>query len=139
MVRNVHQKSRQNPPNIPLDFPLKTWYSINRNCYIVSFLQSAVILKDPGDRQNVDAVLTVSSSANYEAFENAMKRGEDMGGEAMRRLMEDVIQEENQKAVDKSTLTFIKNLMKNSGWDSEKAMNAIGISPADQIRYAALL
>ena len=105
---------------------------------IVSFLQSAVILKEPGDQQNVDAVLTVSSSANYEAFVNAMKRGEDMS-DAMLELMKDAIQEREQKAVDKSLVTVIKNLMKNSGWDSEKAMNAIGISPADQSRYAALL
>ena len=59
--------------------------------------------------------------------------------EALRDLMKEEIQEENQKAVDTATVVMIKNLMKKQGWDATKTMDNMGIPPADQIRYAARL
>ena len=62
--------------------------------------------------------------------------------EALRELFKEEIQEGIQKAVQaavKATVAVIKNLMDSQGWDAAKAMDNMGISPADQIRYAPML
>ncbi|MBQ8093784.1 MAG: hypothetical protein IJ242_09445 [Clostridia bacterium] len=93
---------------------------------------------EPGDRHNADAVLQVSVSANREIYENVKRRNPAMC-QAMKDLMKDEIQEENQKVVDVSLIAAIKNLMEKSGWDAIKAMESMGIPATDQIRYASRL
>lgn len=63
---------------------------------IWGFVEDAEYLTDPGDRANVDAVLQVSVSANYDLY-NAMKRRYPEMCEAMRRLMQDEIADELRK------------------------------------------
>ena len=63
--------------------------------------------------------------------------------QALRELMKDEIQEEikaaEEKAVDETLVTSIKNLMKKLGLDAKAAMDTLDISAADQIRYMAML
>lgn len=40
---------------------------------------------------------------------------------------------------DKSTLKFIKTLMQNTGWSTEQAMNALGISESERTHYLNML
>ena len=59
--------------------------------------------------------------------------------EALLELLKDEIREKEQNAVDTSLIAAVKNLMKKYGWDANTAMESIGISESDQIRYAARL
>ena len=97
------------------------------------FLEEARLAKDPGDLQNIDAVLQVSVSANRKLFDE-VRKDEDMC-QALRELMKEEIAEERaeEKLVD------IKELMKNMKWTAEQAMSALGISASDQAKYSALL
>ena len=94
---------------------------------VENFLRMAQGFTEPGDRQNADAVLQLSVSANRSVYE------------ALRDLMKEEIQEDNQKAVDIALLAVIKHQMEKLGWDATKTMNTMGIPVADQIRYAARL
>ena len=63
--------------------------------------------------------------------------------QVLRELMKDEIQEEiqtaEQKAVDETLVTSINNLMKKLGLDAKAAMETLGISAADQLRYMTML
>ena len=59
--------------------------------------------------------------------------------DAMKELIDELFHEEKRDAIDDSLVAAIKNLMNNSGWDADKAMNNMGIPESDQIRYAARL
>ena len=136
--------------NIPTQFILTS--SLDKNMHIClrilsehaeeedikRFIKMASELSEPIDRQNVDALLQVSISANSKTYDN-IKRGNPFMCEALRELMKDEIQEEKQKAIDTSLIAVIKNLMKNSGCDATTAMEKLGIPATDQIRYAAKL
>ena len=63
------------------------------------FIEMARKFTELGDRHNADAVLQVSVSANLEIYENVKRRNPAMC-QAMKDLMKDEIQEENQKAID---------------------------------------
>ena len=105
---------------------------------IENFIQMAQSFADKEDKQNADAVLQVSISANEEAFENVKRRIPAMC-KAMKDLMKDEIQEENQKAIDTSLIAAIRSLMKKKGWDATEAMDSLSIPDTDQIRYASRL
>ena len=62
------------------------------------------------NRQNADAVLHVSISANDEAHENVKRTGPDMC-EALNNLMKDEIQEERLDAAVQEHVINIKCLM----------------------------
>ena len=57
--------------------------------------------------------------------------------EALRDLMKEEIQKENQKAVDIAAIAIIKSAMNTFGLDTSKAMESLSIPEADQIRYAS--
>ena len=105
---------------------------------VIRFLQTVIKYQEPGDRNNIDAVLSISSSVNADTFEKVMKRGEAMS-DVLLELMKDKIQEKEQQAVDNSLITVIKKVMKKQDWDATKAMEFLEIPPADQVRYVALL
>ena len=48
---------------------------------------------------------------------------------------EDVIQAEIQEAVDDAMIKIIRNFMRNKEVDAMTAMDTLGISPDDQVRY----
>lgn len=60
------------------------------------FIEMAQKLISQGDRENVDAILQVSVSANYELYEK-MKRRDPVMCEAIRRLMKDEIRDAQEK------------------------------------------
>ena len=105
---------------------------------VEAFLRMAREFKEPGDRRNADAVLQLSVSANRSVYEEIIRRDPVMC-EALRDLMKEEIQEENQKAVDTATIAMIRNIMKKTGYDGPKAMDFLDIPAADQLRYAARL
>ena len=109
---------------------------------IKHFIEMASSFTEPIDKQNADSVMNVSINANREVYDKIRKENPFMC-QALRELMKDEIQEEIQtaeeKAVDKSTVAHIKNLMKKLGLDAKAAMETLGISAADQLRYLAML
>ena len=100
---------------------------------IRNFLREAKQAKEPGDLQNIDAVLQVSKSANAKLYEE-IRRGAKMY-DALKDLMKDEIAEE----VEAKRTDDIKKLMKNMKWTAEQAMKALGISKKDQARYMTML
>ena len=103
---------------------------------IESFVEMCNSFVDKDEQQFADAVLKVCMHANEETFENAKRRNLNMDA-VLRRLMKDEIQEEKQQAVDIAMIAAIRNLMKKHEMDATAAMDALGISPDDQIRYAS--
>ena len=108
---------------------------------------------EPGDRQNADAVLQLSVSANRSVYEEIIRRVPVMC-EALRDLMKDEIQEEIQKAVQdavqatqqaaeqdavKTKVAMINNLMVKQNLNAAEAMDTLGIPPADQMKYTPWL
>lgn len=117
------------------------------------FLMETRQLKEPGDRNNVDAVLQVSISANRELYQEIRR---DLGMcEALRELMKDeiamTIAEEREKALaegreegrekgaDSAILSVIKNLMETMKWTVDQAMEAIKVPVGDRNKYASRL
>ena len=66
------------------------------------FIEETSGLRNPGDRNNVDAVLQVSVSANKELYREIRRRNSVMC-EALRELMNDEIEEEKRIAVEAAT------------------------------------
>ena len=114
-----------------------------------AFLRQARELTNPGDRNNADAVLQVSISANEVLYEK-IRRDSGMC-EALRRLMKDeiaeILEEETTKAkvegreegMDNAMLSAITNLMDTMKWTAEEAMEAIKVPLADRGRYSSQL
>ena len=106
-----------------------------------NFLTEAGLAKEPGDLQNIDAMLQVSVAENAKLYEK-VRRDKAMC-EALKDLMKEEIAEEraeeraNTKA--ETIVDTVKNLMKNMKWTAKQAMEAMGISEADQSKYSALL
>ena len=105
---------------------------------IKRFIEMTSEFTEPIDKQNADSVMNVSINANREVYDK-IRRENPFMCQALRELMKEEIQEEKQEAVDESTVTHIKNLMKKLGLDAKAAMETLGISTADQLRYMAML
>ena len=105
------------------------------------FLEEARLAKEPGDLQNIDSVLQVSASANRALYEE-VRRDENMC-QALRELMKDEITKEVEEATaaatTDTTLSAIKNMMKNLKLTAVQAMQALEISETDQSKYIAKL
>ena len=99
-----------------------------------AFVEKAVQMSEPGDRNNVDAVLQVSVSANKEIFE-AIRRCDKVMCEALRELMKEDLEQREQETL----LKTIKNLMDTTKWTAEQAMAAMKIPEADRGKYIAKL
>jgi len=59
--------------------------------------------------------------------------------QAVRELLKEEIEEEKQTAVDNALVTIIRNLVKETGWPANQAMEYLAIPEADQRRYASKL
>jgi hypothetical protein len=105
------------------------------------FLEQAGKLKSPGDRDNIDAVLQASVSANFELYEDV--RRDSIMCQAMRELMKNEIAEERNDAADKaetaSKVEDIKNIMKNFKCTVEQAMDALEIPQQKRSKYLSKL
>ena len=109
---------------------------------VENFLRMARKFTEPGDRQNADAVLQLSVSANRSVYED-IKRRDPVMCEALRDLMKDEIetevQEKSQKAVDTALVAVIRSLMEKNKMGASEAMELLSIPASDQIRYAAII
>ena len=99
-----------------------------------AFVEKAGKMTEPGDRNNIDAVLQVSVSANREIYE-AIRRCDKIMCDALRELMKEDFEETKQETL----LETIKNLMDTMKWTAEQAMTAMKISDADRGKYIAKL
>ena len=100
---------------------------------IRKFVIDAQGAKDPGDLENIDAVLQVSVSANSKLYEKV--RGDDLMCQALRELMKDEIDKEKKD----TKIEDLRNIMKNLKLTAEQAMDALGISPDARNTYIGLL
>lgn len=113
---------------------------------IRNFLRYSKLIKDPGERNNIGAILAVSIKANSTAYEEIKKEADDMS-DALRELMKDEIQEEldkkeaevTEKVTSGTRLDDIKKLMENLKLTAEKAMQALGLSEEEQKKYGAMI
>ena len=99
-----------------------------------AFVEKAGKMTEPGDRNNIDAVLQVSVSANREIYE-AIRRCDKIMCDALRELMKEDFEETKQETL----LETIKNLMDTMKWTAEQAMTAMKIPDADRGKYIAKL
>jgi len=125
---------------------------------VEGFIREAEQLIEPGDRNNVDAVLQASVSANKEVYKRIRRRKgvmcdalkelfkEDFDkmqadhDKEMNKMKEeyDKIKEENEKK-EEALLIAIKNLMESMEWTAEQAMWAMKIPDTDKEKYMAEL
>ena len=89
------------------------------------FLRYARLLSNQGDRNNVDAVLQASVSANFELYEEV--RRDSVMCEALQELMKDEITEKVTEKVTESKLEDVKNIMETMKLSIEQAMDALKI------------
>lgn len=92
---------------------------------IERFLTESKDRTSQGARNNIDAVLQVSMSANQKAYEKM--RGDERMCQAMEELMKDVIEEK----VDNTKIEAIKSIMNSFKVSVEQAMDALNI-PMEQ-------
>lgn len=98
------------------------------------FVEEATQMSEPGDRNNVDAVLQVSVSANKEIYEE-IRRCDKVMCEALRELMKEDFEETKQETL----LEAIRNLMETMKCSADQAMAALKIPEADKGKYMAKL
>lgn len=102
------------------------------------FVERAAKISEPGDRNNVDAVLQVSVSANKEIYE-AIRRCDKVMCDALRELMKEDFEKQERETKQETLLETIKNLMDTMKWTAEQAMSAMKIPEADRGKYIAKL
>lgn len=112
---------------------------------VEGFLKEAVMRMEPGEKNNVDAVLQVSVFANQEVYEK-IRRHDEFMCDALKELMKedfDKIRDEYTEKIkeekEKTLLETIKNLMESMKLTAEQAMTAIKIPDVDQKNYLAKL
>ena len=106
-----------------------------------AFIGKAALLTEPGDRDNAEAVLQVSISANGKVYDEV--RRDFVMCDALRELMKEEIEEERKKGRESgrenAILTSIQNLMDSMKWTAEQAMDALKLPMDDRAKYAAKL
>ncbi len=120
---------------------------------IRDFIHKATFLTEPGDRDNVEALLQVSISANGKVYDTV--RRDFVMCEALRKLMKEELEEERIKGRERgmaegraegraegkenAMLASIRNLMDSMKWTAEQAMDALKLPMDDREKYAAKL
>lgn len=106
-----------------------------------AFIKRAEKVTDPGERNNIEAVLQVSIAANQELYDE-IRRSSAMC-DALRQLMREEIEEEKRNAVQKAEketlLATIKNLMANLRLSADEVMSAMSIPREEWAEYRAKL
>ena len=104
---------------------------------VQAFIAESMRLTAPGDRNNIDAILQVSASANRALYEE-VRRDSNMC-EALKELMKDEIEKERQEAAQDTILENIKSLMHNLNLSAEQAMAALNIPVPNRSGYISRL
>lgn len=89
------------------------------------FLQSIQQYTSPEDRNNIDAVLQVSVTANYDLYQEV--RRESIMCQALQELMKDDIEEKIDGAKNELLLDNVRNIMKSLNFSAEQAMDVLQI------------
>ena len=103
-----------------------------------AFVKRAAKISESGDRNNVDAVLQVSVSANKELYE-AIRRCDKVMCEALRELMKEDFEKQERETKQETLLEAIRNLMETMKCSADQAMAALKIPEADKRKYIAKL
>ena len=103
-----------------------------------AFVKRAAKISEPGDRNNVDAVLQVSVSANKELYES-IRRCDKVMCEALRELMKEDFEKQERETKQETLLEAIRNLMETMKCSADQAMAALKIPEADKRKYIAKL
>ena len=121
------------------------------------FVNEARTFRKPGDRNDADAVLQVSTIANHQLYDR-MKKENDMC-QALKELLKDEIAEEKaesraegraegreegraegkEEGIEENEIKSIRNLMETLNLSVKDAMNALKISASKQKKYAAMI
>jgi CRISPR/Cas system CSM-associated protein Csm2 small subunit len=105
------------------------------------FLEQAQKSQQPGERDNIDAVLHASVTANFELYEE-VKRDSIMC-EALRELMKDEIAEERNAAANnaetETQVKNIRNIMVRLKYTAEQAMDLLEIPQQKRSFYISKL
>ena len=116
------------------------------------FVNEARTFRKPGERNDADAVLQVSTMANHQLYDR-MKKESDMC-QALKDLLKDEIAEEKAESraagreegraegiaegIEENEIASIHNLMETLNLSLKDAMNALKISASKQKKYAAM-
>ena len=108
---------------------------------VKAFLEEAVRLPDPGDRDNISAVLEVSTAANLQLFEELRRRTGMC--DALRELMRADLVNERLEGIDegvrKTNLKALTHVMNSFSVDAEKAMDILQIPGEEREIYRSKL
>ena len=104
---------------------------------VKAFLEEAVRLPDPGDRDNISAVLEVSTAANLQLFEELRRRTGMC--DALRELMKADLAQAEIKGMHKSNLKALAHVMNSFSVDAEKAMDVLDIPAGERGFYRSQL
>ena len=103
---------------------------------VEAFIEAAKRQTDPGDRNNIEAVLQVSIAANQGLYDEI--RRNSVMCDALRELMREEIEEEKRNVVqeaERTILEIIKSLMNNLNLTADQAMSAMNFSVEKQAEY----
>ena len=104
---------------------------------LLYFINNTKYYETPGDRNNANAVLQVSSTANKSLFDE-IRRDKKMC-QALMEIMHEEVQQECDKAAKESSIATIrmniKSLMKNMHLTAEQAMDALNIPASERSLY----
>lgn len=92
---------------------------------IERFLQFAQQYTSPEDRNNIDAVLQVSVTANYDLYQEV--RRESIMCQALQELMKDDIEEKIDGAKNELLLDNVRSIMESLNFSAEQAMDVLQI------------
>jgi hypothetical protein len=101
------------------------------------FLEQAKETKNPGERNNVDAVLQASVSANYKLYEEV--RRDAVMCQALQELMKDEIDAKVISAETDIQVDNIKNIMVTLKYTPEQAMDLLKIPQENRNLYMSKL
>lgn len=108
---------------------------------VEGFIKNARGLTDPGDRNNIEAVLQVSIAANQELYDEI--RRDSIMCDALRQLLNEEIEAEKRNAVQnaeqETLLETIKKLMTKLKMTADQAMSVMDIPTEKQAEYRAKL
>lgn len=91
---------------------------------VVRFLNESRNAVTPGEKNNIDAILQASVTANFDLYEEVRK--EAIMCQALEDLMKDVIDER----IDDNTIDLVKNLMESLKISMDQAMDMLKIPVA---------
>ena len=109
------------------------------------FTSRAWMYASPGDRNNIQAVLEVSTAANMGLYSRIKE--DDIMGSALDDLMKDKYEEHErigiekgiEQGIEQERLSSVRNVMRSFKVSAEKAMESLGIPKSEYNKYLTML